>query len=340
MKPVVPYIYKLTFIPDGRVYIGSRFNKKGCNPSEFWVEGGYFTSSKHVKKLIAEYGTSEDVWSVEILEVFDESVELKDVPQRENDYIVNYVNSLGASMMLNRKWNVNGKTIYTNAGMKYKCKGISDKAKGHVLAKDSHGNTVKVPKEEFESRDDLVGLGSGMKFYHNPETSHRIKIPKDQEPPVGYISGIGSKMISEESISKISEYQKGKTFINNGEVNKRWIKGDPIPEGWVEGRLKYDMPGWTEERRAKRSETMKRKKEDREALKALEPKVEKPKRTYRKRTAEEIAFNVRRQKEENDKRKAAGIPHGNTGRKRSQESIDKQRATRERNKLLLAEQLQ
>lgn len=314
MKEIVPYIYKLTFIPDGRVYIGSRFNKGGCHPDEFWVK--YFTSSKHVKRLIGEYGTGRDVWSVEILEVFDGLVVLKDVPKRENEYILKHVERLGKAMMLNRRWFIGDKEVYTNAGMTYACKGISDASKGKVIAKDPNGNLVKVTKEEFESRDDLVGIGSGMKFYHHPGTQHRIKIQGDAIPPEGYIPGVGVTL-SDERRSSLAQQQTGKTFINNGEVNKRWTKGDTIPEGWVEGRLKYDMPGWTDERRKKREETMKQK---RDARLALQP----PKSEDSIRRSEAL-------KRAAEKRKAAGIPHGNAGRKKTPEEIAKQREARAQN---------
>lgn len=333
MKAIVPYVYKVTFIPDERVYIGSRFNKGGCHPNEFWADGGYFTSSKYVKALINDYGTGHDVWIIEILEVFDGPIELREVPRIENQYILQHVEALGAAKVLNRRWVVDGKEVYSNAGMTYKCQGISDKMKGHVMAKTTDGDVVKVSKQEFEARTDLVGLGEGMKFYHNPETNHRIRIGSDETPPVGYQAGLG-KTCSDAQKAAVSERQKGKTFINNGEINKQVSKGEPIPEGWVEGRLKYDMPGWTPERRAKMEETLQRKADKRAALKALEPVVEKVRKVPRKRTPEEIAHNIQRQKEEHQKRQDMNVPHKNKGRKRTQESIDKQAETRAKNKQL------
>lgn len=51
----IPYTYLLKHIPSNTFYYGVRF-AKNCHPKEFWVS--YKTSSKHVAKLIEEYGES------------------------------------------------------------------------------------------------------------------------------------------------------------------------------------------------------------------------------------------------------------------------------------------
>lgn len=261
MKEVKPYIYKITFKIDGRVYIGSRFNSKGCSPDEFWVNGGYFTSSRHVKNLIKEYGV--DVWDIEILEVFDDSIPLNLVPKKENQYILDHIEVLGVNMIINRRWVVAGKEVYSNAGMKYKNQKVSDQMQGMVLVKDSEGNKFRVSKEEFDERDDLVGIGKWMKFYHNPETMDRIKIEADEVPPEGYVSGIG-KNKSDKNKAEMSKRRTNTTVINNGVVNKIIHIDEEIPEGWVKGHhSKRKMPGWSEERRLRRAETMRRKTEER-----------------------------------------------------------------------------
>ena len=51
----IPYTYKLIFKLTGQYYYGVRY-ANGCNPNDLWDK--YFTSSKHVHKLIKEYGLS------------------------------------------------------------------------------------------------------------------------------------------------------------------------------------------------------------------------------------------------------------------------------------------
>ena len=50
-----PFTYQITFNPTGQRYYGVR-TRKNCHPGELWT--CYFTSSKKVKKLIEEFGTS------------------------------------------------------------------------------------------------------------------------------------------------------------------------------------------------------------------------------------------------------------------------------------------
>ena len=52
------YIYKTTYIEDGRIYIGKR------EKSEF--DYNYYGSGKHIKSAINKYG--KDKFKVEILE--------------------------------------------------------------------------------------------------------------------------------------------------------------------------------------------------------------------------------------------------------------------------------
>jgi hypothetical protein len=48
-----PFTYILKFRPTNQYYYGVRW-AKGCDPSDLWVT--YFSSSSHIKKLIAEFG--------------------------------------------------------------------------------------------------------------------------------------------------------------------------------------------------------------------------------------------------------------------------------------------
>jgi len=50
-----PFTYCITFKPTGQRYYGVR-TRKNCHPGELWTT--YFTSSKRVRRLIEEFGTS------------------------------------------------------------------------------------------------------------------------------------------------------------------------------------------------------------------------------------------------------------------------------------------
>jgi len=57
----IPYTYKLIFKPTGQYYYGVRY-AKGCNPDDLWDK--YFTSSKHVHKLIKDYGLNSFTFKI------------------------------------------------------------------------------------------------------------------------------------------------------------------------------------------------------------------------------------------------------------------------------------
>lgn len=62
-----PYTYRITHLPSGKHYYGSRY-AKNCHPDDLWVK--YFTSSKTVKKLIEQDG--KDAFFVEVRKVFND----------------------------------------------------------------------------------------------------------------------------------------------------------------------------------------------------------------------------------------------------------------------------
>jgi hypothetical protein len=63
----IPYTYKLIFKPTGQYYYGVRY-AKGCNPTDLWDK--YFTSSKHIHKLIKEYGLNSFI--IKITKTFND----------------------------------------------------------------------------------------------------------------------------------------------------------------------------------------------------------------------------------------------------------------------------
>lgn len=62
----IPYTYLITFLPTGQYYYGVS-HRKGCSPEHLWTK--YFTSSKHIKKLLEEHG--KEAFKVEVRKTFD-----------------------------------------------------------------------------------------------------------------------------------------------------------------------------------------------------------------------------------------------------------------------------
>ena len=71
-----PYTYVVT-CPDGRRYYGVRF-ARGCDPSDLWVT--YFTSSRHIRRMIEQYGKQS--FTVSVRRIFDNRDRARDWEQR------------------------------------------------------------------------------------------------------------------------------------------------------------------------------------------------------------------------------------------------------------------
>ena len=93
----IPYTYKLIFKPSNQYYYGVRWGK-GCHPNDLWVK--YFSSSKHIHKLIKEYGLGS--FDYKIMKTFtnrEEATEherslLERVNASKNGNFINKVNNM------------------------------------------------------------------------------------------------------------------------------------------------------------------------------------------------------------------------------------------------------
>lgn len=102
---MTPFIYKLTHVPTGRLYIGSRFGQ-GVSPDSFWTT--YFTSSKVVAAMIEEDG--KECWTWEIFERPGRAAE--EVFREEHDMIADAISRRGRAAVINRFVHSNGKPFF------------------------------------------------------------------------------------------------------------------------------------------------------------------------------------------------------------------------------------
>lgn len=68
----IPYVYLIGWTKLDKWYIGVRYRKNCCQPSDFWKT--YFTSSKHVAKFRQEHGEPDHI---EILKTFNNAKEAR-----------------------------------------------------------------------------------------------------------------------------------------------------------------------------------------------------------------------------------------------------------------------
>jgi hypothetical protein len=238
----VPYTYLVRHKPSGKLYYGCRF-AKGCNPEDLWKT--YFTSSRHVKKLIEESG--RDSFEVEIRKVFSgveecriwehrvltrmKVIRREDFLNRSNNKSVHPDDARKGALAQTGKpknHSVEGiERIRTANSVPYKDRDWSEETKMRVKNK-IHATGYTRPPETFETRnkksESHKGKSSGMLGKNQLKCSCTI-CREELNGASGLASHHRYKHLGEKGISrgKSSEETKLKMrirrnkYLNNGE---------------------------------------------------------------------------------------------------------------------------
>lgn len=149
-----PFTYLLFHKPTGKKYYGARWSKQ-CHPTDLWKT--YFTSSKHVKKLISEYG--KESFSFEIRKTFSSIEECRKWEER-----------------VLRKLNVTSKDDWINKNINGKFLPYGKQSKEHIEKRTS--------KIKGQNNGMFGKYGALNPFYgkhHSPETLEKLSKPKTEE---------------------------------------------------------------------------------------------------------------------------------------------------------------
>lgn len=169
----VPYTYFIQW-EDGTKYIGSRY-AKNCHPSEFFTEGGYFTSSRYVQQKIKTHGlpqirmilstwiTPKESYDHEtlLLECFDASNDPTFLNKHNNSFP--YINQTDPDVRENHS--VMMSEVMNRPEVKIKQTGINNSQHGKIWISDP--NTGKSNKISI---DELIPygwvIGRNVKFQY------------------------------------------------------------------------------------------------------------------------------------------------------------------------------
>jgi len=220
----IPYTYRIKNKTTGLQYYGVRF-AKNCHPDDLWV--AYFTSSKHVKKLIEKHG--KDDFEIRITRIFPNNpgaaISWEDRIVKRLLYNPNWLNynwrgsihpKKAREGALKRAALVNGGFFYTDGTTVEKFM-PGEEPNGWIRYKKEA--TIKNPERGTK----------GTKWYHNLEERKRICIPKDADPPLGYVLGKGPY--------KFDSIRAKRFWYNNGIKEGQFELGNE-PYRWNRGRLK------------------------------------------------------------------------------------------------------
>ena len=237
---MLPYTYRIKFIPTGEYYYGVRFSKN-CDPSDLWST--YFTSSKKVKNLIRKYG--KDSFTTEIRKVFETSEDAIKWEHRVNQHTKHWSNYFNESDALHQG------SRYSSAGglaSKKTLSGVHNPDKPWMndptkVANLKKGNTkggsrtgsmpwwnngikdtksIECPGEGWEQG--MLPKGT----YWNNGTDQRVCF---NSPGEGWVPGC------------IGTTNKGLSFWNNGLEQGMFIHQPSI--GWTKGKLPGSSSWWT-----------------------------------------------------------------------------------------------
>lgn len=198
------YTYLLRHIPTNTFYYGVRF-AEGCHPDEFWKS--YFTSScTIIPKLREQYG--DDSFEFKIRKTF----ECKQKAIEWENKVLRRMNVVGKpNIWLNK---TNNKAISNDAAFRW--------------------TGLKRPQHAQLMRNIFLSGGNPNPKGNKLKQEWKERISKSL---MGNKFKLGKKE-TEETKSKKRLMHKGKRDINNGVIGKRIHNHDPLPEGFVYGRLK------------------------------------------------------------------------------------------------------
>ncbi len=170
----MPYTYCIKCLPTNQYYYGVRFTKTST-PDDLWKT--YFTSSKHIKTLVREYG--KDAFIYEIRRVFDDPAKarewehkvLRRLKVRSREDFINQTD--------NKAFNSSGMKWWTN-GVKntraVECPGEGWRYGTNKLGTKRSKESVKKQMETRLKKYGSYATNKGKE--HKPETKQKISASK------------------------------------------------------------------------------------------------------------------------------------------------------------------
>ena len=215
-------IYKITNQLDGKFYIGSHKTKN--------LNDNYLGSGKYLKRAIEKYGV--DNFTKEVLFVFDNAKDMynkeaeivnEDFLATENTYNLK-VGGFGGWDYLNDKSNFYNQTHTKEHGKMMSVVRVELLKSNTEFRKTTLNNMSTGMKRKYKSDVHFYKKQSEMLKKIWPGRKH-----KDETKQKMSLSAQGKQDGEKNS-------QFGSMWITNGTENKKIMKTDLIPKGWIRGR--------------------------------------------------------------------------------------------------------
>ena len=226
LKTRPSYVYEVTFVEDGRSYIGSRISSTFLPRDDLWVK--YFTSSKVIKKLLEKYEPYSDSWDYKIIDMFEtysEAVEFENKTLRSIDKDKRH-------LYINKNFSAGGAIIKSNRHAKY-----LNLATGKI---ELFPLGSPLP-DGYENNNQRPPSRLGFRRWINLITFEEGDSKVEDFPINAILKKDYLKSISLVKQRNKLEYQKSrvKHKITNGLTNKSVYTDLKIPDGWWVGETKF-----------------------------------------------------------------------------------------------------
>lgn len=196
------YMYQIKNKVNGKIYVGVH---KTSN-----MDDGYMGSGKVIRAAIIKHGIEN--FEKTILETFETSEEMF---KREKEVVTE--DFLSRDDVYNLRRGGSGGFDYLNKT------GQNNKAKQYLKGGQTYASRLK-NNEEFRNAE-----------------SERKSVLNRQQYANGRVSVFKNPVLQQELSERAKQVNLGSMWINNNTQEQKIKKSDPIPDGWVKGRLKAPL---------------------------------------------------------------------------------------------------
>lgn len=221
------YVYKITNTVNNKFYVGVHYG---------YVDDSYMGSGKLIKQAVEKYG--KECFIKEILAEFDNALEAFNYETNliQTEKLYENKDSYNLSPNHNSPGNALGGVTYEMLYGEEKAAELrlqkSQRAKGRVVSE-------KTRKLLSAARKGNVPWNKGLTM-DDPRVQLNVEKSKETKqlnPPIPWNKGITGDVYKQHYKSGLTPpSMTGRMWINNGVEQRKIMKTDSIPEGWVNGR--------------------------------------------------------------------------------------------------------
>ncbi len=193
------YMYQIKNKVNGKIYVGVHKTSK--------MNDGYMGSGKVINAAIVKYGIEN--FEKTILETFENSEEMF---KREKEVVTE--DFLSRDDVYNLRRGGSGGFDYLNKT------GQNNKAKQYLKGGRTYASRLAHDKE-----------------FRNAESERKSALNRQQYAN-GRVSVFKDPVLQQELSNRAKQVNLGSMWINNNTQEQKIKKTDPIPDGWIKGRLR------------------------------------------------------------------------------------------------------